>query len=263
MNFEDTVLQLEMKDFKEDEGTRQHLKLLLNSALGKFNQKNSQVYSKFLRTTKDFEKIFQSGEEIVEINDISDYLCQVNLKSNFRTQNRRTNPIILAFITAKARVNLHTHILNLVKRNFCPYYCDTDSILFSGPRQKNIPLQFSLAFGDFKHELGENVSIKKFEAYGRKNFAIAYERQDHDEHKILMKVCGLSLQSKIMQDEVSLLFAEKKKKPKLAQIRQIFKKKLSIGVPSVQQITFNNVDIRCERKIISTCSKLSTEPWGF
>ncbi len=261
MEFEGTELQLKQEDFKEDVETCQHLKVLLNSALGKFNQKNSHIHSKFLRSTEDFEKLFKEGAEIIDINDISDFICQVNIKSNVCVRNKKTNPIILAFITARARVDLHSHIKNLVAQQFVPFYCDTDSILFSGPTKRKVPLPFSLAFGDFKHELGENTTIKKFESYGKKNFSIAYE--SGNERKMLMKVSGLSLQSKLMQEEMVRIFEDRRKCPKIPQIRQLFEKKFSIALPSVQQISFNNVDVRCERKISSKCPNLSTKPWGY
>ena len=265
MKFKNTRLELFRNDFKENLELRQHIKLLLNSALGKFNQQPNRVTTKFIRTTEELEKLLREGNEIVDLNDISDFICQVNLRSNFPMQSRKTNPIILAFITAKARISLHKYILLLRSKNFSPFYCDTDSILFSGPINKPIPLEFSLAFGHFKHDLGKDSIIDKFEAYGRKNFSICYRRKGETKGatKNVIKVCGMTLKSAIVQEEMKTVLENATAKPKITQVRKIFKKDLAIRVPSVQRITFNNVDFRCERIIETSCPYLTTKPWGY
>ena len=186
----------------------------------------------------------------------------MNLRSNFTFQNRKTNPVILAFITAKARISLHKAIMTLVANQFSPYYCDTDSILFSGPKDAKIPLKFGMAFGDFKHELGEKSKILKFEAYGRKNFSIFFSNTDGKSNH-LIKVCGMTLESQIVQKEIEDIFLFEKEKPKITQIRKIFSKNMSLRLPSIQRITLNNIDLRCERKNDGKCPNLTTKPWGY
>ncbi len=261
MKYANTPLQLAVGDFKENAAVREHVKLLLNSALGKFNQKDTQIASKFVRTAKDIDNLLKESKEIIDFNDISEHICQVNFRTNFRSNNRRSNPTILAFVTAKARIFLHKKILLLEKHKFRPYYCDTDSILFSGPPTAKIPLNFSLAFGDFKHELGEDSKITRFEGYGRKKFSISYENQEGNQS--LMKVCGMTLESHIAQEEFVAAAKRKEKCPKITQIRKIFQKELGLRCPSVQHVTFNNKHLSCERKICKETNDICTEPWGY
>lgn len=262
MEFTNTPLELDKESFKENFEAREHIKLLLNSALGKFNQKTSNINSKLVRSSMEMEKLFEEcGENIVDFNEITDSLCQVHLKSNSPThiQNRQKNPTILAFVTARARISLHKNLMNLVAHNYKPFYTDTDSILFSGPN-KNYPLEFGLSFGSFKHELGENAKIKKFQGYGRKNFYLSFQKpNEHDD--MLVKIAGLSLNSELAKKDFKNLFLDPK--PKIRQVRNVFQKHSQTKSTQIRYITINNVDFQCERKVSEDCPILSTKPWGF
>ena len=254
-------LELSLTDFSKNFDLQRHIKLLLNSALGKFNQKDIQIRSRFLRTTEDFEKIFSTeNERIVDVNDISDNICHVNVQSNYPSKNRRTNPAILAFVTANARLFLHKKILLLKEKQFQPYYCDTDSILFAGKKEVSIPLKFSLAFGDFKHDLGECAKIQEFRAYGRKNFSLKYEKEG--ETKTLTKVCGMSLNSKIVQEEIKSIEMSETQKPQISQFRKVYDKNIRSREPILQKVAYNKSDFRCQRKLCDSNDVL-TKPWGF
>ncbi len=259
MKYENTALEMKESDFCENQDQREHLKLLLNSALGKFNQKEKKINSRFIRTTRELQTMLEE-QDIIDLNDISDNICQVNYRTNFSSKNRKTNPTILAFITANARISLHQKIIQLVKKNFTPFYCDTDSILYAGPKNVKSPLKISLAFGDFKHELGEEAIIQKFEAFGRKNFSVTYAKRNSSNVQTIMKVCGISLDSKIAQDQLRDAYIRKEKQPKITQIRLLRQKNISLPLPSLQYVTLNNVDVRCERKL---GKDKSTLPWGF
>ncbi len=261
MEFTNTPLELASSDFQENKQVREHVKLLLNSALGKFNQKDPEISSKFVRNSEDIDRLLAANKEIIDFNDISDHICQVQFRTNYRSKNRRKNPTILAFITARARIFLHKKILLLAKENFSPFYCDTDSILFAGPKEMSVPLQYSLAFGDFKHELGETANITSFQAYGRKNFSIVYENEKGSQS--IVKVCGMNLESKIVQDELTEVAKEKKKYPKLTQIRKVYQKEIGVRLPSIHAVTLNNVKFNCERKVEIESDNLVTKPWGY
>lgn len=214
MKFKNSPLELKLSDFVENCEHREHLKLLLNSALGKFNQKEKQINSRFIRTSRELQSLLEDKTDIVDLNDISDNVCQVNYRTSFPSKNRKTNPTILAFITANARISLHKKIMQLKRQKFVPFYCDTDSILYAGPKGIEPPLNISLAFGDFKHELGEKTTIEKFEAFGRKNFAITYTNNTTQTSQTLMKVCGLALDSKIVQERIRNAHVLQEKKSK-------------------------------------------------
>ncbi len=261
MGFQDN-LKLTKNDFKENQEIRDHIKILLNSALGKFNQKSHHISNKFITNSTEMEKLFQeSGENILGFNDLDENICHVVLKTTGGVKQRKTSPTLLAFITAKSRILLHKSLIQLVEAGFVPYYCDTDSILFSGKKNKTPPIKFGLGFGTFKHELGERTKIREFTGYGRKNFFIRYEENDSNEQKILAKICGMTLSSKIAQDE----FAKKawEKNPKFTQVRNMFLSPFSASSPTIHSITHNNINIRCERKICEDSKIQQTLPWGY
>ncbi len=260
MEFSNSPLQLEENSFKQNLEAREHIKLLLNSALGKFNQKNTNIASKLVRTTAEIEELFKEcGDSIVDFNDISSSICQVHFKTNTPIKSRQRNPTILAFVTARARISLHKNIMHLVANNCQPFYTDTDSILFSAPT-RNIPLDIGLSFGSFKHELGENTKIKSFRAYGRKHFYLSYQRENKEDD-MMVKVAGLTLNSHIAKKDFQEVLVSPK--PQIRQIRNIFQKYTHTKSAEVRYVTMNNVDYRCERKVNRDCPILSTKPWGF
>ena len=264
MGYAGTSLELKIKDFEDSPNVRKHIKLLLNSALGKFNQKQQHISNTFVSNSEEMQQLFQErGEDILGFNDLDENLCHVTLSNksvNSKFKSRKTNPTVLAFITAKARIMLHRNIIHLTNNGFQPYYVDTDSILFSGNKSICPPLNFGLAFGQFKHELGETTEITEFQAYGRKNFLLRYQNQENMQKKMLAKVCGMTLNSKISQDEFSKLACERR--PKITQVRNFFESSVRHHQPRVQTVTYNNVEIRCERRICQD-NILSTKPWGY
>ncbi len=258
MAFENTHLHLKENDFQENSDAREHIKLLLNSALGKFNQKERKLVTKFVKNAEEIATIFQEqADDIIDLSDLSSSVCQITLRSNCPSKNRRTNPVILAFITAKARVSLHKNILQLVAANYKPFYTDTDSILFAGTNNLP-PLSFGSAFGQFKHELGQNV-IEKFQTYGRKNFSIFYAKDGEQEMHV--KVAGMTLSSKIAKEELKELASTKN--PKLCQVRNTFKNCMQTQKRNVKKICLNNVQFRCERIVNQNSINFDTKPWGF
>ncbi len=255
-------MKLTESDFEENQELRNHIKILLNSALGKFNQKSHHIANKFVTNAEEMEKLFQeNGENIMGFNDLDENTCHVVVNSEGKMKTRRTNPTLLAFITAKSRILLHKNILKLVHSGFTPYYCDTDSILFAGERNKVSPLKFGLAFGDFKNELRESAKIQEFHAYGRKNFFIRYYDTNSNKEKRLAKVCGMTLASKLAHDELHQ--KAKEKTPSFTQVRNIFESPFSMSIPKIQAIQHNNIEIRCERKVLNADEIQRTLPWGY
>ena len=78
MQFSDSAIKLTPNDFEENEDLRQHIKLLLNSALGKFSQKNQYISSTFVKCAEDMEKVFEEkGKNIIGFNNDHEDICQV------------------------------------------------------------------------------------------------------------------------------------------------------------------------------------------
>ncbi len=263
MGFKNTTLELRRKDFKEDEAMRQHIKLLLNSALGKLNQKKGGIKTKFFRSMDEIQSFFnEKKNEIIDLTDLES-ACQINYKSEDSSLKRQSNPILYAFITANARIFLHQNILKLVKHNFLPFYTDTDSILFSGPKNANLPLNFGGAFRQFKHEFKEDTEIMQFTARGRKNFWLSYSTPNELENQICIKVCGLNFSSHLLRKTILSNTKNDTKNPTFSQIRHIFDKKLQTQISVKQTFELNTENYRCERRVDHKSPTLQTTPWGY
>lgn len=122
------------KEYKKAGDPRQEtIKLLLNSAYGKFGQnpdKTTIVYSK---------KVFDKGDLLDEVDnlvvdvvrqkdscieDLNSYICYYD-----KPPEKSINVIIAAAVTKNARLKLHNAIWENID-NFL--YCDTDSIFIKG-----------------------------------------------------------------------------------------------------------------------------------
>ncbi len=200
MQFTDTNLALTRDKMNPCKTKRSTFKMLANSMLGKFSQKPNYPQILYVRTKKDVEEIF-SEEEIVDVLPISEDICEIQVENVDDTPKRNSNCIIGAYITAMARIKLHSHLCELQKHKFRLFYVDTDSIIFSGENNLKVPLSCSPCLGDFKHELGAHSKIKAFSCLGRKNYCISYTQGNTE--KSMIKVSGLTLTSKLAAECLS------------------------------------------------------------
>jgi hypothetical protein len=80
------------------------------------------------------------------------------------------------------------------------YQVECDSIIFSFPKLKPLPVSLSHCLGDFKSEIdGEIISYYSF---GPKNYTITYQDKN-DSIQTITKVSGLSLKNAILQNELT------------------------------------------------------------
>ncbi len=200
MDFTGTNLALTCDKLNENKTKRNSFKMLANSMLGKFSQKSNYPEILYVKTKKDVDEIF-SQEDIVDILPITDDICELQIENVNTTPKRNSNCIIGAYITAIARIKLHSHMCELEKSGFRLFYVDTDSVIFSGNKNTKIPLNCSPCLGDFKNELGSQSEIKGFSCLGRKNYSIAYHQEDIE--KSMVKVSGLALTSKLAAECLS------------------------------------------------------------
>ncbi len=258
MGFTGTNLQLSAEDFERCPEMREQFKIILNGMLGKLAQRPSEETLSYISSHEDLKKLAKKAE-IINIGNVSNDFCEVTIRKKEATEDTKGNCIIYAFVTARARIRLHQHLMELCRTGYKLYYTDCDSIIFTGNNSQNVPLPRGLAFGDFKPELGENTKISKFVCHGRKNFQILYEKESQT--KSVVKVKGLSLQSNIAKQIVSEKFStvpiskDKIRKkiavPQLRRIRNDIK----------HQTFYLSQNISCQR-ITESESKM-TLPWGY
>ena len=247
MGFLNTNLELSENDFVSHPELREQFKLILNSMLGKLAQKPLEEKHCSVSSYQELANISKNSR-IVDIGTITDQFCDIGVKTKNNGEDNKGNCVVYAFITARARISLHQHMMALEAANFDLFYTDCDSIIFAGPKDKVIPLPQGIAFGDFKHELGENSRIKKFSCRGRKDFEITYQLETREER--LVKVKGLALQSHIANTEYESQ-GECKAIPQLRRIKS-----------RIQYQTFHICKkISAQRKMSKRDSL--TLPWGF
>ncbi len=267
MQFSNTNLALTPDKLDKNSSKRNTFKMLANSMLGKFSQKSNYPDILYVRSKKDMDETF-CNEEIVDILPISDDICELQVESVNKSPKRNTNCIIGAFITALARVKLHSEMCKLQQTGFRLFYVDTDSIIFSGKRSAKIPLTCSPCLGDFKKELGPETQIKAFSCLGRKNYSIAYSSREREES--IIKISGLTLSSKIVADCLSVTKLEKFLKDRqnnsyaetsVPQFRNFACKDENTVTKKILNIRINNVlDIQ---RIVPADITADTFPFGY
>ncbi len=193
---------LEIEHFHPNETKRKLFKSFMNSCIGKFAQKQSFPNSTFVRSAEDIDEMVQSGEEITNFTVLGDSICRVETaaKQDRNIPDRKSNPIITAFVTAYSRIDMHRHILKLQTHGFCPIYTDTDSLIFCGPKEKTIPLPTQSIFGHFKEEF-KDTELEAFCCIGKKNYALSLKEDGRE--KTVFKIRGMSFQSKSTSSEIS------------------------------------------------------------
>ncbi len=263
-----TALQLQMNDIQFNPSKQETYKLLANSMLGKFAQRSQFPQTLFVNSQEQIEEAFAKNE-LIDFFPVTNEICQLEVLPNEdlkRGPKRSGNCVIAAFVTAYGRIHLHKTLLNLKENGFEPYYVDTDSIIFAGPKQKALPLSISPCLGEFKHELGAKATIQSFACLGRKNYCINY-KVDNTQHTCT-KTSGLLLSSTIASQATTgyenILLARNENKVKtlnVPQIRQfVLKEETKITQKLLNVRVSNEIDVQrfCSHEVTK-----ETVPFGY
>ncbi len=195
-------LKLTEENIEENKSKRASFKLLGNAMLGKFSQRQEYSQTLFVNSQQQMEEAFEK-HDIVDLLPISENVCELEILPQFTNQKSRTgNCVIGAFVTAYARIQLHKDMMLLKSRGFQLYYCDTDGIIFTDPNvtlSRSLPLPLSPCLGDYKNELGNNVTIQSFACLARKSYSISVWSKTKKENQVCIKSSGLSLSSTFAQ----------------------------------------------------------------
>ncbi len=267
MQFTGTHLELDTQLIKDCPEERYMYKTLMNSLIGKLQQKFSDTTTKIYSSIGD---ITDSTEDIQDVEEIDESHVEVVVKNQTKKGPcRKTNCIIGAMITSLARVDIHKHIMSLVKNNCIPYYVDVDGLIFSVPKKSKIPLPIGHSIGQFKNELGLESKIIAFFCLRKKNYSISYTK--NEDKNALIKVSGLSLESfaskELLTDseykKMFLMSQEQDKKSlKVPQLRWTTDKMNSSYQRTVRNINFTN-RFSFQRTISLKTKRLETFPYGF
>ena len=274
-------LKLTEENVQENKSKRTSFKLLGNAMLGKFSQRPQYSQTLYVNSQEEMEKAFRE-HEIVDVLPVSEKICELEIlpllnqhSTKSTTGTRASNCIIGAFVTAYARIQLHKDILTLKARGYEPYYCDTDAIIFRDPNPsllRPMPLSLSPCLGDYKHELGNQVTIQSFACLARKTYSISYFDKSKKQNKICVKSSGLTLSSSLAQKALNSKDFE-------VLLRNSQKTEMSIKIPQLRSFMIrdsgnvqhrisdhklsNKINIQRIVQSESTTSNTYTLPFGY
>ena len=200
MGFTETNLELTAQNLEPDPLQRKLYKNIMNSVIGKFSQRQSYPNTKYVSRAEEIDQIICDGhEEIVDFRTIGSDICELTtspLNQKRKTANRKTNPIITAFVTSLSRIDMHQNMDLLRQNQFYVLYTDTDSIIFFGKKKRHLPFEINGGLGYFKHEYKE--PLNGFCCIGKKSYAVSSKTSTTH-----AKVCGLCFDSKQAERAIS------------------------------------------------------------
>ena len=176
MGFEGS-LKLNLNDVQTDSKKKKLAKQNLVSFIGKFMQSNLKNKSRIVNCYNDlFEILVNSKSKVLNLRPVSDESLIVVTKTEKEDvpPHLRSNCIIGAIILSQAKKTLFSHMYSINCAGGKLLMVDTDSITFEMQRQGGLNIdgiQFSTAFGDFKHNYG-GKKIVNFFALASKNYSI-------------------------------------------------------------------------------------------
>ncbi len=265
MQFIDSPFELTADNLKPHKTLRALYKGMMNSIIGKFAQRQDYPTTKYISQAEEIDKIFAEGkEEISNFQTIGGDICELQISplSPSNSPNRKSNPIITAFVTSLSRIDMHENILLLKKKQFKPVYTDTDSLIFIGQKGNSIPFQINGGLGFFKPEF--ESKLNGFCCIGKKSYAITCENAAKAE----IKICGLSFESKQSQDAVTFLDLKKFLDQNMPSGKVVPQSRINCkSLPFSVQKVIKDVKIPCalnfNRKIQKEEDSIYTLPYGY
>ncbi len=233
----------------------------MNSTVGKFCQRIGYTNTTYVSSAQEIEDLVQNQHAINDFTVLGEKVCEIQtLTPKVESQCRKTNPVIGSFVTALSRIDMHKHIITLKNHGYLPHYTDTDSLIFSGPKMRQVPLPISPKFGHFRKEY-ENPT--GFCCIGKKNYAVSLL----DNQNTVLRVRGLSLKAKSMQAAVQFetfkdYLTKNSKEVTLIPQQRLIKERQSFKIS--RKITHIKLasDLHFNR-ILTKSANYTTLPYGY
>jgi hypothetical protein len=258
---------LTVTNVQPNESKRFLFKQFANNFFGKFTQNVNKPQTVFVRSQNNLEQLyFSNNSEIVDFYCLNDDICQVQIlkKESNAVPNLKSNLYIGGEIVSYARQIIYEHLNEIEKTGGKIFQVECDSVIFSFPIDKPLPVNVSDCLGDFKFEIeGEILSYYSF---GPKNYAITF-KDDCNKIKTITKISGLSLKNAIFENEIpESLFNEFLKNFETLQTKclpQLRTKKKKFQINSiVEQCTFSN-KVTKKRYLKKEGNELILYPFGY
>ena len=192
-------IELEIGNVVKNPGRRQVCKILLNSAWGKFGQRENLGQIEFIRDDlrKLNDLVFSDLFKIQHIDQIDEHTVYLNYKDVVPKPNPKGNIFIAAFTTAHARLHLYKDLEKLGERAL---YCDTDSIVFTHQAGQYTP-QLGNFLGEWTNEIAPGERMVEFTTCGPKNYSyVTVNERGKSNHLIFGKKFNMTIFSRSCSD---------------------------------------------------------------
>jgi hypothetical protein len=180
---------------KANKAKRQIAKLMLNNLWGRYSLRNGMTSYKITDSPAVLREYLENKMiEVSNIDSIDDthIMITFNQCEDFIEEHNSSNIILSLWTTAAARIHLLKALDKVVEGGGTLLYCDTDSIVFSYPEEKECPLQTGPHIGDLTDEYPDH-DILEFLSGGCKNYAMKMRHKITGKEKQILRVRGITL----------------------------------------------------------------------
>jgi hypothetical protein len=171
--FDREGILLNKENIKFNPGMRTVGKAALNCLWGRLAKRNNLRKTVFCKSPADFFQIINNSlYTIYDFHIINDETLSVEYetKKELVSEDRSTNVILAAFVTAYGRLKLYEYLKRL---GDSVLYFDTDSIVFLyDPEKPHINVELGNFLGDLTDECPPGVHITEFCSSGAKSYAM-------------------------------------------------------------------------------------------
>uniref|UniRef100_A0A914NCF1 DNA-directed DNA polymerase n=5 Tax=Meloidogyne TaxID=189290 RepID=A0A914NCF1_MELIC len=189
-------IEIEREKMVPDQAMRYISKLMLNSLWGRFSLRNGQSRSVVIDSpTELIEYDKNNSIEIQSIDNLTEetILLTYKQKEEFIIEHDTSNMVVSLWTTSAARIKLLKAMQKVAKAEGCNIlYGDTDSILFSYPRDMECPLKTGPYLGDLAKEYAGS-EIKEYVGGACKAYALRMESNKNAKISSVLKVRGITL----------------------------------------------------------------------
>ncbi|KAF7627112.1 hypothetical protein Mgra_00009622 [Meloidogyne graminicola] len=189
-------IEVQREKMIPDKAMRYISKLMLNSLWGRFSLRNT--LSKSVVTDSPYELREYATNNSIEIQSIDKLTEETILitykpKDEFIIEHETSNIVISLWTTSAARIRLLKAMQKVAESPGCNIlYGDTDSILFSHPKDIECPLQTGPHLGDLAREY-VGSAIKEYVGGACKAYGLRMESNKNAKISTALKVRGITL----------------------------------------------------------------------
>ena len=261
--------KLKGDDFQENKRTRQVIKFILNSFIGKFSQKPINKNLIYVRSKFEIFDLYEEQGQILGFPYIGDKITIVEHENKERKVDKKSSVILGAWILSISRVIFHKFItlINDHPKTKLLHF-NTDGIFLALPKKLDLTkiLPFGAEIGQFKIDID---NICGFWSISRANYC--YSRNIGEKMLFKASVSGFNLSSYCLENVINSQVYETcfneylKNKISSFKIKQSKRKKRKLSHQTTKEITEMKFATKLlkTRVCVSTSESIVTRPFGY